>query len=428
MFHGTEHGERFLTYKDITLAPEEKVVLRELASQWADTSALSIHKATKADWKSLNDLTPARPMLWVTEMPWQEMNHNGELSLKTSHPWARRLEGELRRTLYQWKYLRGDMVINPWLECPKLYHSTGFGLSEQVDTRHQDEDSPIYSRHFIPQITEPEDIFKITSPQITPLKAETDLALTVMKDLFSDILPVKLTGQRNIWYTPWDFLIRWWGVEEALLDLYLRPEMVHEAYERMVDAWCSELDQLESLGLLESDNDNSRIGSGGYGYTADLAKAQVGEPTKASQVWGCSNAQIFSEVSPEMHWEFALKHDLRWLERFGLNYYGCCEPLDKKIELLDKIPRLRKVSVSAWAKPSNMAEACKGKYVVSIKPNPAVFVGAWDIEKAEKELRQLLLDSAGCAVEIIMKDISTVGYKPERLHQWVAMAERVVKG
>jgi hypothetical protein len=30
-------------------------------------------------------------------------------------------------------------------------------------------------------------------------------------------------------------------------------------------------------------------------------------------MWGCSNAQIFSEVSPQMHWEFALEHDLRWL-------------------------------------------------------------------------------------------------------------------
>ena len=45
-------------------------------------------------------------------------------------------------------------------------------------------------------------------------------------------------------------------------------------------------------------------------------------------MWGCSNAQIFSEVSPKMHWEFALEHDLRWLRRWGLNYYGCCEPLD----------------------------------------------------------------------------------------------------
>ncbi len=31
-------------------------------------------------------------------------------------------------------------------------------------------------------------------------------------------------------------------------------------------------------------------------------------------MWGCSNAQIFSEVSPQMRWEFAVEHDLRWLD------------------------------------------------------------------------------------------------------------------
>ena len=41
---------------------------------------------------------------------------------------------------------------------------------------------------------------------------------------------------------------------------------------------------------------------------------------------------------PEMQWEFAVKHDLRWLERWGLVYYGCCEPLDLKIDVLRRIP------------------------------------------------------------------------------------------
>ena len=73
-------------------------------------------------------------------------------------------------------------------------------------------------------------------------------------------------------------------------------------------------------------------------------------------MWGCSNAQIFSEVSPKMHWEFALEHDLRWLDRWGLNYYGCCEPLDGKVDLLRRIPNLRKVSVTPWCKTERAVE------------------------------------------------------------------------
>ena len=73
-------------------------------------------------------------------------------------------------------------------------------------------------------------------------------------------------------------------------------------------------------------------------------------------MWGCSNAQIFSEVSPAMHWEFAVKHDLRWLSRWGLTYYGCCEPLDQKIDILRRIPNLRKISASPWCNTERLVE------------------------------------------------------------------------
>ena len=88
-----------------------------------------------------------------------------------------------------------------------------------------------------------------------------------MCDVYGDIMPVRKVGQTHIWYTPWDFLIRWWGIQEAMIDLVERPELVHAAVERMVDAWMIELDQFEAQNLLSLDCNNTRIGSGGYGYT-----------------------------------------------------------------------------------------------------------------------------------------------------------------
>jgi hypothetical protein len=141
-------------------------------------------------------------------------------------------------------------------------------------------------------------------------------------------------------------------------------------------------------------------------------------------MWGCSNAQIFSAVSPEMHWEFALQHDMRWLRRWGLTYYGCCEPLDRKIRILRRIPNLRKVSVSPWNDMERMAGELGGDYVFSFKPNPAIFAeDAWNPERAKAELVDLLEKTRGrCHVEIIMKDISTVRYRPERLWEWAGIA------
>jgi len=119
------------------------------------------------------------------------------------------------------------------------------------------------------------------------------------------------------------------------MDLIERPDLVNAGVERMVDAWMVELDQFVALHALALDCNNTRIGSGGYGYTRELPGADYDpDSVKPHNMWGCSNAQVFSEVSPQMHWEFALRHELRWLERWGLTYYGCCEPLHQKIDLL----------------------------------------------------------------------------------------------
>jgi len=164
---------------------------------------------------------------------------------------------------------------------------------------------------------------------------------------------------------------------------------------------------------------------GGYGYTRDLpGDGFDAGRVRPSDMWGCSNAQIFSEVSPEMHWEFAIKHDLRWLKRWGLTYYGCCEPLDKKLDLLRRIPNLRKFSVSYWNDLDRIVSGVAGDYVLSYKPTPAIFAeDVFNPSKAREDLERLVRKADGaCHLEIIMKDISTVCYEPQRLWEWTQIA------
>jgi hypothetical protein len=251
-----------------------------------------------------------------------------------------------------------------------------------------------------------------------------------MNELFADILPVQKVGQTHIWFSPWDYLIRWWGVEEAMIDLIARPQLVHDAVERMVRAWMVELDQFEEQNLLSLDCRNTRIGSGGYGYTGELPGSEYDpERVNPANMWGCSNAQIFSEVSPQMHWEFAVEHDLQWLERWGLTYYGCCEPLERKIDLMRRIPNLRKISVSPWNDIRRVIEQAGSDYVLSVKPSPAIFAEQrWNPLKATEEISRVLeLAEGRCHIEFIMKDISTVSYQPQRLWEWESLAMETIR-
>ena len=426
MLHDPSHIPQIPTEKEILLTNREKDVLRRLGARIAEIAELPVHKDKAVLWQKMNDMEQERPMVWINEIPWHEMNVKDELTLQSKHPWARELEQNLRRTIYQWDHMPCDMVVNGYLDCPVVFGTTDFGIVEDVETVYTDKGNDIYSRHFKIQIKEPEDIEKIKLPKITYMEKATQYSFDAMQDIFSGVIPVKKVGQTHIWYTPWDFLIRWWGIEEAMLDLCIRPDMVHAAYEKMVDAWMIELDQFEDQNLLSLDNNNTRIGSGGYGYTRDLPGEDFNPGyVRPINMWGCSNAQIFSSVSPEMHWEFAIEHDLRWLKRFGLTYYGCCEPLDNKAEILSRIPNLRKVSVSPWVDVKKAVGNLGDKYVLSRKPSPAVFI-KWDVNEAKKQLLEFKNASECCNVEYIMKDISTVGYKPQRLWEWAKMAMEVV--
>jgi len=210
------------------------------------------------------------------------------------------------------------------------------------------------------------------------------------------------------------------------MDMVNRPELVHRAIDRLVNAYLARLDQYEEQNLLALNNTNVRVGSGGLGYTDELPQPDF-DPAhiRAKDLWGCATAQIFSGVSPKMHMEFALQYELRWLRRFGLNYYGCCEPLDLKVEMLKVVPNLRKISMSPWIDPDRAVKNVGDRYVFSFKPNPAVFAeDVWHPEKARAELRNVLEKARGCIVEVIMKDISTVRYQPQRLWEWAKIARK----
>lgn len=408
----------------MTIHQRDRDILRSLAGEYAEQAALPVHAERAELWRKLNDLEPVRPLVWFDEIPWNELNVNDELTLQCEEDFHRGIENYLRSTLYQWRHFPGDMILQPFLGCVKVFHSTGFGLDADVEYREQDETTNIRAQHFTPVIVEPKDVEKIQTPRVTHDADATEANYQRMCDLFDGVIPVRKIGQALFWSCPADDVFQWFGLQQAMMDLVMRPDMVHEAMRRTSAGYHAKLDQMESLGLLECNNGPYRIGSGGYGYTNQLPQsANIRQPVRAMDSWGCSAAQIFSEISPDMHREFVLQYELPWLARWGKTYYGCCEPLHRKIDMLREIPNLRKISCSPKADAGMFARQIGREYVLSLKPNPAILAeNRWRPDQARKELRDNLEAARGCNVEIILKDVSTIRHKPERLWEWAAIA------
>jgi len=192
------------------------------------------------------------------------------------------------------------------------------------------------------------------------------------------------------------------------------------------DGTLAKLDFLQENALLSLNNDGTYVGSGGFGYTGELPQADFDSKiTRTSDMWGFCESQETTTFSPDMFAEFILPYQLPILERFGLNCYGCCEPLDKRWYVIKNVPRLRRVSVSPWANLADMADKLADRYIYSIKPHPAsLAVPSLDQRRIRTELRRALQTTRNCRVEIIMKDNHTIGNNPENVIGWCQIARK----
>ena len=409
-----------------SLSLADKAILQELAKQYAEIAALPIQAEKQKMWTRHNGLKPERPLVMVDQVCWNEMDNSDQsLSVIADDPFLRSLEGGLRRDLYQWKHFPVDRVFDPWINIYKASTNTGFGI--EIDEKTISIGS-VASHEYHNLFKTQEDLEQIQVPQISHDQAETQRRWDVAQELFDGIIDIRLGGA-SPYLSIWDPLSMWMSVEEAMLAMVDRPDYIHKILRRMTDGYLSMLDQLEDQGLLSGPQSTIHC-TGAY---SDELPAEGYDPAKprCKDMWMFGMAQMLGAVSSAMYDEFEIEYTRRLCERFGLVYYGCCEPLDKKMDLVRKLPNVRKVSMSAWADHANGAAEIAGDYVFSSKPNPAhIGMGSFDGDLVRKELSTIKAecDKNHCPLEFIFKDISTVAHDPARLDQWAKIAMEVAGG
>ncbi|MEW6749620.1 MAG: hypothetical protein AB1505_01410 [Candidatus Latescibacterota bacterium] len=404
----------------------DREVLRSLASQVAQIAALPVQQETRALWKALNRLQPVRPMVMIDQVCWHEMDVDGELALQTADPFCRGLEARLRQTLYQWKHMRVDMVVEPVFDIPRVIHNTGFGISTSEQVSVLDPRNSVVGHRYLDQLATEADVARIQIPQVSLDAEATERVEAMAHEVLDGILAVRMQGVFPA-FAAWDAIVQWHGVESLLLDMVERPAFMHGIMARLTEAYLGMLDQLEAQGLLGYGQGTIHC-SGAHTDELPAPGFQAAHP-RPRDLWTCGMAQIFSTVSPAMHQEFELDYANRWYARFGLVYYGCCEPLDDKIGIIRRTPHVRKISMSPWVNVAKGAERIGRDYVFSRKPSPALLApDSWCPQAVEQDLRATAQCCArqGTPLEFILKDISTVRYQPQRLWEWAQVAMRVV--
>ena len=405
---------------------KDRDIIRELAAQVAEIAALPVQEEKRALWRKLNGLQQERPMVMADQVCWNEMDVDAELALACEDPECRGYEDRLRKTLYQWRHFRVDMVVEPFVRVGKAIGNTGFGIRPEENTAITDETNDVVGHLYENQFTSMDDLEKIQTPVISHDEAETQRRVAAATELFDGLLEVRPEGA-DTYLSLWDPIATWMGVQNALYTIVDQPDLMHGLVGRMTDGYMAQLDQLEDQGLLCGPQ--SLVHCTGA-YTDELPAAGYNpDKPRLKDLWMFGLAQMFSTVSPAMFREYEVDYASRLCERFGLVYYGCCDPLDGKMAEVRQIPGVRKVSMSPWTDQERGATEIGKDYVFSRKPSPAFLAEDTFDEVRVREDLQTTFDICarhGCDLELILKDISTVRYEPQRLWKWADIAMDVV--
>ena len=407
------------------LTPTDRAILRALAEQYMSYATLPVQKQKIGLWKALNRSAMQRPMVTIDQLPWPELLCE-ELACRVADPFWRGVEDELRKTLYKWRHFPVDMVLDPFISVPKAIHRTGYGL--QVIEEVLGDLSTCKSHRYVNQLLELDDVQKITDDRVTHDEAETARRQAEAEELFAGIAPFRMVGC-SFHLGVWDKINCYMSAEECYYAFYDNPELLHAAMERITEATIRGIEDANALGL---HNDNANLCHCSYIYTDELLpEGGSGRGPKALNCWCLGLAQLMTAVSPAIFEEFEFPYISRMAEYFGMIYYGCCDKLDDRLDIVKRIPHVRKVSCSPWSDRANFAANIGPELIMSAKPTPALL--ATDTLHEDQIRDDLLLTCnlakrSGTNLEFLLKDVSTVRGDPRRLTRWADVAMRVVEG
>lgn len=398
----------------------EKAVLRGLAQRVAELAALPVQQEKVQRWRDHHALKRVQPLVFCDpEDAWYELIPADELVC--THSLARIWEFKLRKEIFWAEKIKDDRVVLSSFPVHTVWTKTPRGMEANITGG---QDGGAY--HWEAPLKDGYEAME----RLRPARIQVDLARTqaleaLAHDVFDGILEVK---RESIYW--WSLgmttdLIMLRGFENVLYDFYDHPDEVHALMAFLRDENLEMLDSLELNNLLTLNNGGDFHGTGGYAWTDGLPAADFNGHVRPKDMWGFCESQETVGVSPELFAEFIFPYQLTMLERFGLNIYGCCEPLDSRWEVIRNIPRLRKVTVSPWSNDEIMAENLGTDYVYCKKVNPArISMSTIDEDAVRKELRTTFdaVKRHDCRTEVLMRDVLTVACNPNNPVRWVQIA------
>jgi hypothetical protein len=408
------------------LTGSEQHLLRELARRVAEIAALPIQVERLRLVSDLNSLREKRPVVLSSpEGAWDELVP--EASLQCTDALMRAWERDLRQAICRHEWIPADNPILGIIRVPWVIRVGDLGVrTETIGKAAFDRNQG--SQAWTAPIRNREDLTKLHFPEIEIDFEQTRADEKLAQEIFGGMLPVRRRFPQWWSYGLTERLLYLRGLQQVLVDLYDNPSLLHDLMAFLRDEALYELETCEREGVLTLNNGGDDVITNGLGATYELPAPGFSGTVRLQDLWVMAESQELGCVGPEHFREFALEYQLPIVTRFGLCAYGCCEPMDRKYDLIiGNIPNLRRVSVSPWADKRLAAEKLADRFIYSWKPNPALLCAPTPFFDAiERDIRETLEVTRGCHLQIMLADTMTLRGEPERLRRWLTIARQAI--
>ncbi len=404
------------------MSSKDQQILRELAKRKLEIVHDPINVERRDAWYVHQSADESRPMILAEFAAIVDEKRPFLPELICQDELARHFEYALRSEIWRFEWLRDDYVLEPFFNVSWDVTISDYGVQTKWET--SSDAGVLGAKRWDGAIRQGQ--VGLLQPRTFSVSRETSLQRKhIAEEAFGSILPVRFRGRH--WWTMGMtqtavYLI---GLENLMLWMYDDPDGLHQLMRFLCDDHLDFITWYEREGLLTLNNENDYVGSGSMGYTKVLPQPdwREGDPVRCKDCWVLLESQETVGVSPELFDEFVLQYQREIGARFGLTYYGCCEPVHSRWEVLKTLPNLRSVSISPWCDERFMAEALGREYVYSRKPSPTLIsTGVFDEDAIREDIRRTLTLAEGCRIELIMKDVHTLNNQPDRLQRWVEIA------
>jgi hypothetical protein len=160
-----------------------------LAKQVRDLAAEDINRKRIQRSRDMHSLKTGRPLVWIDEIPWHEMNIGDALTLRTQSKEAQGMETRFRRILYRWKYIQADMVVEDTWYIGKAFSDSGNGFKVKEETISTNAANHIVSHHYEDQLDTEEKVEALKLPEIRAEPERDKQNLRAAQDVLDGIFP-----------------------------------------------------------------------------------------------------------------------------------------------------------------------------------------------------------------------------------------------